>query len=177
MGSTHLDENSPRTEPPQETTEQFTLTYLLGPPTRGVDAIAFVEVAEEQGLTPEESWIQVVERNVKQLLECDAEGWALLDKMVSTVLGEYVQVWEAEATTWQWSGGELPGLVINPNKILDVAGRPTEANLADRLTLSRIADVLMDFTRADLAVCTINSEKTEITFPFPRRLKKRSHNA
>ena len=167
------DTTSRRTEPEEPAQLDFVITFILGPPDRGADAVAFGEVAAERGLTRKEFWHQVVRRNVAQLLECDPEGRSMLDAIVSEALGETVAVWEAGATVGPYGDLELPGLAINPNMILDVLGRRPRGNVADRETLCRIADALMDLTRADLAVCTLTGEESEMTLSFPRRAPRK----
>lgn len=176
--STRSNIGSHQTEPNEPAQHAFIITFILGPPTRGVDAIASAEVAAQQGLTRQEFWHQVVRRNVAQLLECDPEGRSKLDAIVSEALGETVAVWEAGATVGPFGDLELPGVAINPNMILGVLGRRPRGNVADRETLSRIADALMGFTRADLSICTLTAEKGEIIFPFPRRaMRKEAYDA
>ena len=171
--SSFSDTKNHQTEPNEPPQHAFVISFILGPPTRGVDAIAFAEVAAQQGLTRQEFWHQVVRRNITQLLECDPEGRSKLDAIVSEALGETVAVWEAGATVGPFGDLELPGLAVNPNMILDVLGRRPRANVADREALSRIADGLMDFTRADLSICTLTAENGEIIFPFPRRATRK----
>lgn len=168
MGSTHLDENNLRTESPQETPEQYALTYLLGPPTRGVDAIAFAEVAASKCLPPEVFWVGVVSRAVARLIESDAEGRSILDDMFSEALGQSVTLWEVEGTVSLQGERRLPGLIIQSQKVLDALGRPAARRLADREILTRIAKALMGFTRADWAICSISDGKSEFLFPILR---------
>ena len=168
---------SRREQNTQKGNQQLALTFVLGPPTSGIDAVAFPQVAAEKGITPAEFWFQVVPRTIDDLLACDPDGWAMLDIIFSGALGEQVMVWDVEHTINPYLGFNFPGLTIDPNKVLTLTGPPTSGNLADRETLYAIADALMDLTRSDLAVCTITSEKGEVVFPFPRRHEKRPHDA
>jgi len=178
MGSPHIDKNSPQPDSPQEAPPPYALTYLLGPPMRGVDAIAFAEVAAERGLTREQFWLQVVLRNVEKLLESDAEGRSILDDMVSDAIGQLVTLWEVEGTVEVHLDRRVPGLVINSHKVLDALGRPVARQLADRATLSRIARALMAFNRADWATCSISDGKTEFVFPIlPEGAEKEARDA
>ena len=171
----------PATTPSNENSARARLaldiTFLLGPPTRGVDAIAFSEVAEDRGLTREEFWIQVVRRNLGQLLEFDSEGRSSLDNMFSKALGESVTVWEVEGKVSLQVGRRFPGLVVRPHEVLDDTGHPTTQNLADRATLGRIADGLMEFTRAEWTVCTIVGGGSEVCFPFMNEDRYGAHDA
>ena len=153
-------------EPPQQALH---ITLLLGPPMRGVDAIAFAEVAAERSLTREQFWLQVVLRNAEQLLENDAEGRSKFDDMVSEALGKPVTLWDVEGTVYLQGERRLPGLVINPKKVLDILGRPTGQDLVDREVLSRIANAAMDFTRADSSVCILTADTSEFIFPILRK--------
>ena len=153
-------------EPPHQALH---ITILLGPPMRGVDAIAFAEVAEKRGLTREQFWLQVVLKNAGQLFESDAEGRSMFDDMVSEALGKPVTLWEVSGTVYSQGGRRLPGLVINPQKVLDLLGRPTGQGLVDREVLSRIANAVMDFTRADSAACVLTSDTSESIFPVLRK--------
>ena len=176
MGSTHPDESCPQTDSPKNRQEEFVITFLLGPPTRGVDAIAFADVAADRGLNREEFWVRVVMRKVGQLLEPGAEGQSILDGMFSEALGEPVTLREVQGMVSLEKERALPGFIFEPDKVLDVLGRPTECNLTDQEPLSRIADALMGFTRADMALCLINSEESATGFPFLRNHSKEAQN-
>ena len=160
------DKHGQKTESSELPHQALHITLLLGPPTRGVDAIAFGEVADERGLTREQFWLQVVLRNVEKLLESDAEGRSNLDDMVSEAIGQLVTLWEVEGTVEVHLDRRVPGLVVNSHKVLDALGRPVARQLADRETLSRIARALMAFNRADWATCSISDGKTEFVFPI-----------
>ena len=177
MGSAHPDKNCPQTVSPKNTQEEFVITFLLGPPTRGVDAIAFSDVAAERGLNREEFWVRVVMGKVGQLLEPSAEGRSILDDMFSEALGESVTLQEVQGMVSIEKERALPGFMFQPDKVLDVLGRPTGCNLTDQEPLSRIADALMGFTRADMALCLINSEDSATGFPFLRDHSKEAKNA
>ena len=168
MGTTLPDESSAETDSPQNTPETFEITFLFGPPIRGVDAVAFAEAAPDRRLTREEFWIQVVKRNVDQLLESNAEGRSVLDDMFSDALGQLVTLWEVEFTVRPYGDGNFPGLITQPQKVLDALGRPTERNLADREVLSRIANAVMGFTRAGSTICILTSDTSEFMFPILR---------
>lgn len=151
--------------------DEFLITYLLGHPTRGVDGIAFAEVATEKGLTREEFWLQVLQRNFGQLLESDAEGQSMLDDIFSEALSQSVTVWDAEPTIELLLDRRIPGLFIQSGKVIDPLGHPATKELANREALSRIATALMDFTRADWAVCSISDGESEFLFPLLREVK------
>lgn len=177
MASTLPDESSAGTDSPKNTPEEFVITFLLGPPTRGVDAIAFAEVAEKRGLAREEFWVRVVMGKVGRLLEPSAEGRSILDGMFSEALGESVTLREVQGMVSLEKDRALPGFILEPEKVLDVLGRPTECNLTDQKNLSRIAGALMGFTRADMVLCLINSEESATGFPFLRDHSKEAKNA
>ena len=145
--------------------KEFVITCLLGPPSRGVDGIAFAEVAAERGLTREKFWIQVVTRNVEQLVESNAEGRSILDDIFSEALGILVTVWEVGGTLEFQAGRRFPGLTVQSHKVIDALGRSAARPLADLEVLSRIANGLVGFTRADWAICSISDGKTEFSFP------------
>ena len=171
------DPVSVRNDSLENTPEAFVITFLFGPPTRGVDAFVFAEVAADRGLTCEEFWVRVVMRNVGQLLEPGAEGRSILDDMFSEALGESVTLWEVQGMVSVEKDRAFPGFILEPEKVLDALGRPTECDLTDRETLARIADALMEFNHADTVLCLINSENSETGFPFLRNLSKEAQNA
>jgi len=172
MGSIRLDEGDSRTEFPQDPPDQFVITYILGPPTRGVDGIAFAEVAAARGLTPEMFWIQAVARNAEQLLDSNAEWRSILDDIFSEALGQLVTLWEVGGTLESHADRRYPGITIQSQKVIDALGRPAARRLADRDILSRIANALMGFTRADWAICFISDGRSEFRFPILRKEPK-----
>ena len=176
MGSTLPNEFRAGTDSLKNTPEEPVITFLLGPPTRGVDAIAIAQVAADRGLAREEFWVRVVMGKVGQLLESSAKGRSILDDMFSAALGESVTLGEAQGMVSLEKERALPGFIFQPDKVLDVLGRPTGCNLTDQDPLSRIADALMGFTRADMALCLINSEESATGFPFLRDHSKEAQN-
>ena len=169
VGSTYLDESAPQTGFPQGTPEKSVITYLLGPPTRGVDGIAFAKVAADKGLTREKFWIQVVARNAEQLLESNAEGRSILDDIFSEALGQLVTLWEVGGTLESHADRRFPGITIQSERVIDALGRPPVCRLVDREILSRIADALMGFTGADWAICSISDGRSDYRFPILRK--------
>ena len=176
--SNHTRESDSRLErSADQANPDFTVTFLLCPPTNGVDAVALPQAAAKAGITPCELWFRAVRRKVDQLLECDPDGWSRLDEIVSGVLGEHVMVWDAHHVVGPFRGFEFPGLTFQRSKILTLAGREAAGDLAHSDNLSAIADALMDATRGDFAACTISDGMTEAVFPFPRRTDKEAHHA
>lgn len=176
--STHDSKACVRSATPvEESFRDFTITFLLCPPTSGVDAIAMPQAAARAGITPCELWFRAVRRSVDQLLGCNPDGCSRLDEIVSEALGEPVMVWDAQYTQDSFGGFEFPGLTFRRSSVLTLAGRPTSGDLANRNILYAIADALMDATRGDFAACTITDGATEAVFPFSRRTEKEVHHA
>ena len=132
----------------------------------------FTEVAAKRGLTREEFWLQVMQRNFNQLLESNADGRSMLDDIFSEALGVPVTVWEVEATIELHADRKLPGLIIQSQKVVDPLGRSAAHELAHWEILSRIATALMDFTRADWAIFSIGDGKSDFLLPLLREVKK-----
>ena len=172
MGTPLSDKQSPTTKTSEPRHQPLSITYLFGHPTRGVDGIAFAEVAAKKDLTREEFWLQVLQRNFDQLLKSDPEGRSMLDDIFSEALGQSVTVWEVQPTAELHMDRRVPGLIIQSQKVIDPLGRTVAHKIAHRETPSRIGTALMGFTRADWAVCSIGDGKSEFVFPLLREVKK-----
>ena len=141
------------------------LTFLLGFPTDPADVKLIAAGAKKFFISSEEMWIQLIRDAVAELIEAEADGRAILDKMVSDAVGQRVTVWGVNGALHTQAGHQVPGLIFQTAQVLDAAGRAVECDFANPETRRRIGAALMHFTNADWVTCTASYEVSELGFP------------
>jgi len=141
------------------------LTFLLGPPGDKDTVERMATKAARAGISPEELWIETVRGIVCDLIEAGGDGRSVLDQMFSEAVGEPVTVWDVTVALHLQAGRQVPGIVVPAGRVLDAAGNPVEHDLADRRLWRFVGNALMQYSRADWAVCMAFYEPDELGFP------------